>query len=197
MRTRTATVRRQTGETSVEVTLNLDGSGRHAISTGIGFLDHLLAHMAVHGLLDLEVQVSGDLQVDPHHTLEDIALVLGQALDEALGERRGIVRMGSAWVPMDEVLAFVSLDLSGRAYAVTEFVWSGADVGGLPVTLMAHFFRSWAGTARATVHARVPYGEDNHHCAEALFKALGRALEAATREDPRRAGTIPSTKGAL
>ncbi len=194
---RTATIHRQTGETSVEVTLNLDGSGRHAISTGIGFLDHLLAHVAVHGLLDLQVQVSGDLQVDPHHTLEDVALVIGQALDRALGDRQGIVRMGVAWVPMDEALAFVALDLSGRACAVTEFAWSGWDVGGLPVTLIAHFFRSWAGTARTTVHAQVLRGEDNHHCAEALFKALGRALDAAIRLDPRRAGTIPSTKGVL
>jgi imidazoleglycerol-phosphate dehydratase len=194
---RKATVRRETAETSVEVTLNLDGSGQHTIATGIGFLDHLLVHVAVHGLFDLQVQAGGDLHVDPHHTVEDVALVLGQALDQALDERRGIVRMGAAWVPMDEALASVAIDLSGRRCAVTQMAWNAPSVGGLPVTLIAHFFRSLAETARATVHARVHYGEDDHHCAEALFKALGRALDTASRLDPRRADGIPSTKGVL
>jgi imidazoleglycerol-phosphate dehydratase len=195
--TRTATVHRQTAETDVRVTLDLDGRGRHAVETGIGFLDHMLVHVAVHGLFDLTVQASGDLHIDPHHTVEDVALTLGQALDQALGNRAGIVRMGSAYVPMDEALAFVAVDLSGRPYGVTEVAWTGPTVGGLPVTLMAHFFESLAVTARANVHARVLYGRDDHHKAEALFKALGRALDAATGLDARREGVIPSTKEML
>jgi imidazoleglycerol-phosphate dehydratase len=195
--TRTATVHRQTAETDVRVTLDLDGRGQHAVETGIGFLDHMLAHVAVHGLFDLMVQASGDLHVDPHHTVEDVALTLGQALDQALGNRAGIVRIGSAYVPMDEALAFVAVDLSGRPYGVTEAAWTGPTIGGLPVTLMAHFFESLAVTARANVHARVLYGRDDHHKAEALFKALGRALDAATGLDARREGVIPSTKEKL
>ena len=194
---RTATIHRQTQETDVRVTLNLDGSGQHEVDTGIGFLDHMLAHTALHGVFDLMVRARGDLHVDTHHTVEDVALALGQALDQALGDRASICRIGSATVPMDEALAFVTVDLSGRPYGVTEMAWAGPTVGGLPVTLIPHFFESLAVTARANVHARVLYGRDNHHQAEALFKALGRALEAATRLDPRRGGTIPSTKGRL
>jgi imidazoleglycerol-phosphate dehydratase len=195
--TRAATVHRQTAETDVQVALDLDGRGQYAVETGIGFLDHMLAHVAVHGLFDLTVQASGDLHVDPHHTVEDVALTLGQALDRALGNRAGIVRIGSAYVPMDEALAFVAVDLSGRPYGVIEAAWAGPTVGGLPVTLMAHFFESLAVTARANVHARVLYGRDDHHKAEALFKALGRALDAATALDARREGVIPSTKEKL
>ena len=194
---RTADIHRQTRETDVRVTLDLDGTGQHEIATGLGFLDHMLAQVAAHGLFDLRVQASGDLQVDPHHSVEDVALVLGQAFDQALGERAGIVRMATATVPMDEALASVSVDLSGRPYAVTEMSWSGPSVGGLPATLIAHVFESFAVAARANVHARVLYGRDDHHKAEALFKALGRALDAATRLDPRRAGAVPSTKGVL
>jgi imidazoleglycerol-phosphate dehydratase len=190
-------VERQTKETKVSVALTLEGSGRHQIATGIGFLDHMLAHVAVHGLFDLEVRAQGDLHVGPHHTVEDVALVLGRAFDQALGDRSGLVRIGATYVPMDESLAFVAVDLSGRSYAVTEMVWTGASVGGLPVTLIPHVFDSFASAVRANVHARVLYGRDDHHKAEALFKALGRALDTATRLDPRRAGTIPSTKGAL
>jgi imidazoleglycerol-phosphate dehydratase len=157
----------------------------------------MLAHVAVHGLFDLTVRASGDLHVDPHHTVEDVALTLGAAFDQALGDRAGIVRIGSATVPMDESLAFVAVDLSGRPYCVTEVAWASPTVGGLPVTLMLHFFESFAVTARANVHARLLYGRDDHHKAEALFKALGRALDTATRPDPRRGGTIPSTKGTL
>ena len=194
---RTATVHRQTRETDVRVTLDLDGTGHYEVDTGIGFLDHMLAHVAVHGLFDLTVQASGDLHVDPHHTVEDVALALGEAFDQALGNRAGIVRIGAAYVPMDESLAHVALDLSGRPYGVTEMAWAGPAVGGLPVTLIPHFFESFAVTARADVHARVLYGRDDHHKAEALFKALARALDAATRLDPRRGEKIPSTKGTL
>jgi imidazoleglycerol-phosphate dehydratase len=194
---RCASIHRQTKETSVDVTLDLDGTSQYQVETGIGFLDHLLAQVAVHGLFDLVVQASGDLHIDPHHTVEDVALALGQAFDQALGDRAGIVRVGSAYVPMDETLAFVVVDLSGRPYAVTEMAWAGPTVGGLPVTLIPHFFESLAITSRATVHARILCGRDDHHRAEALFKALGRALDAATRLDPRRAGMVPSTKGAL
>ena len=194
---RQAAVQRTTGETNVSVTLTLEGSGQREIETGVGFLDHMLDHVAVHGLFDLEVRADGDLQVDPHHTVEDVALALGTAFDEALGDRSGLVRVGSAYVPMDESLAFVAVDLSGRPYAVTETAWQGPTVGGLPVTLIPHVFESFATAARANVHARVLYGRDDHHKAEALFKALGRALDAATGLDPRRGGTIPSTKGTL
>lgn len=194
---RRARVERKTTETQVMVELTLDGDGTHRIATGIGFLDHMLTHVAVHALFDLAVEATGDLDVDPHHTVEDVALVLGEAFDRALGNRAGIVRIGSASVPMDEALAFVAVDLSGRPYAVTDVAWAGPMVGGLPVTLVPHFFESLARTARANVHARVPYGRDDHHKAEALFKALGRAMDAATRLDARRGGSIPSTKGTL
>jgi len=194
---RVATIQRRTRETDIRLTLNLDGTGQFTIETGIGFLDHMLSHVAVHGLMDLELQASGDLAVDAHHTVEDVALVLGQAINQALGNRAGIVRIGSAYVPMDEALAFVAIDLSGRPYAVTDMTWAGPTVGGLPVTLFPHFFESLAVTARANVHARVPYGRDNHHMAEALFKALGRALDNAVQIDPRRSGSIPSTKGTI
>jgi imidazoleglycerol-phosphate dehydratase len=194
---RVADVERATRETAVNVSLALDGTGEHDVATGVGFFDHMLAHVAVHGLFDLTVEASGDLHIDPHHTVEDVALTLGQAFDQALGDRRGIVRIGSAYVPMDEALAFVAVDLSGRPYAVTEIDWAGPTVGGLPVTLIPHVVHSFAVTARANLHARVLYGRDDHHKAEALFKALGRALDAATRIDSRRSDAVPSTKGTL
>ncbi|MBI2975475.1 MAG: imidazoleglycerol-phosphate dehydratase HisB [Chloroflexi bacterium] len=194
---RISTIHRHTNETDITLTLSLDGSGKHDIQTGVGFLDHLLTHIAVHGLFDLTVQAVGDLHVDTHHTIEDTALALGQAFDEALGDRSGIVRMGSAYVPMDESLAFVAVDLSGRPYAVTQGQWHGPVIGQVPTTLIPHFIESFAATARANVHANVLYGRDDHHQAEALFKALGRTLDAATMIDPRRAGNVPSTKGSL
>ena len=194
---RTATLHRQTNETTITLSLALDGSGQHDVQTGIGFLDHLLTHIAVHGLFDLNVKAVGDLQIDPHHTIEDTALVLGQAFNEALADRKGIVRMGSAYVPMDEALAFVAIDLSGRPYTVVQADWHGPAMGQFPTSLVPHFLESFAITARANVHARVLYGRDDHHQAEALFKAFGRALDAATLLDPRRAGSIPSTKGSL
>jgi imidazoleglycerol-phosphate dehydratase len=194
---RTSTIHRQTRETDITLSLNLDGTGQHDVATGVGFLDHLLTHVAVHGLFDLTVKAAGDLHIDAHHTIEDTALVLGQAFAEALGDKKGIVRMGSAYVPMDEALAFVAVDLSGRPYAVVEAAWHGPAIGQFPTSLVAHFVESFAVTAKANVHARVLYGRDDHHQAEALFKALGRALDAATQVDPRRAGSVPSTKGTL
>ena len=196
---RTATLERKTGETQVQVTLNLDGSGQYDVSTGVGFLDHMLRHMAVHGLLDLTVRAKGDLEIDPHHTVEDVALTLGACLDQALRDRKGIARMGHAYVPMDETLAFVALDLSGRPYAVVKGKWSTLAIGpqSVPTTLMPHFLESLATAGRFNLHARVLYGRDDHHKAEALFKALGRALEMAVRLEPRRAAQVPSTKGVL
>lgn len=193
---RIAKINRKTSETDIQLVLNLDGSGNYQIDTGIGFLDHMLSHLAVHGLFDLQIQANGDLQIDPHHTVEDCALVLGQAFDQALEQRQGIVRMASAYAPMDETLAFVAIDLSGRPYAVTQAEWHTPNVGGIPTSLLPHFLESLATTARCNLHARLLYGRDDHHQAEALFKALGRALDAATQIDPRRSG-IPSTKGTL
>lgn len=194
---RTAELYRQTNETRIQIKLDLDGSGTHEISTEVGFLDHMLTHLAVHGLFDLTVQAKGDLQIDVHHTVEDVALALGQAFDQALGDRKGIVRIGDCFVPMDETLAHVAVDLSGRPYAVIQAEWHTPYVGNIPTTLFPHFFESFAVTSRSNLHARVLYGRDDHHQAEALFKALARALDAATQLDPRRAGNIPSTKGTL
>ena len=194
---RTSALSRQTNETQIEVKLALNGTGKHEILTGIGFLDHMLTHLAVHGLFDLSVTAKGDLEVDPHHTVEDVALVLGQAFDQALGDRRGIFRMGDCFAPMDETLAHVVLDLSGRPYAVIHAEWHTPYVGSIPTSLFSHFFQSFAITARCNLHARVLYGQDDHHQAEALFKAWARALDQATQIDPRRADAIPSTKGTL
>jgi imidazoleglycerol-phosphate dehydratase len=157
----------------------------------------MLRHVAVHGLFDLTVRATGDLEIDPHHTLEDVAHTLGACLDQALGDRRGIVRMGHAYVPMDESLAFVAVDLSGRPYTVFNAEWSAPMMGQLPTTLVPHFLESLATAGRLNLHARVLYGRDDHHKAEALFKALGRALATAVRIEPRRATQIPSTKGVL
>ncbi len=193
---RKASVHRVTRETEVFVELALDGSGQADIHTGVGFYDHMLHHVAHHGLFDLVVRASGDLHVDEHHTAEDVAITLGQALDRALGDRAGIVRMADAWVTMDEALAQVIVDLSGRPYCVFQAEFASPRIGELGSLLIAHIFESVAVHARMNLHARVLYGRDDHHKAEALFKALGRALDAATRLDPRRSG-IPSTKGVL
>lgn len=193
---RTASISRKTNETDIRVELNLDGSGLHDISTGIGFLDHMLTHLALHGLFDLTVGASGDLHIDVHHTMEDVALVLGAAFDQALGDRKGIIRMASCYAPMDETLAFVALDLSGRPYSVIEAEWGSAPVGQIPTSLFPHFLESFAMTSRCNLHARVLYGRDDHHKAEALFKALARALNTASQLEPRR-GSVPSTKGTL
>jgi len=194
---RIATLERQTSETHVRVSLALDGHGEHRIATGLPFLDHMLRHLAVHGLFDLTLEGQGDLEIDPHHTVEDVALTLGMAFDQALGDRRGIARMGHAYVPMDETLAFVAVDLSGRPYAVVQADWHAPIVGGIPTSLWPHFLESFAVTGRCNLHARVLYGRDDHHQTEALFKALGRALDAATLLDPRRGERLPSTKGVL
>lgn len=193
---RSASMRRQTKETEVEVSLTLDGQGRYLLETGLGFLDHMLAQLAMHGLFDLELRARGDLEVDEHHTIEDVAIALGQALDRALGERRGIARMGHAYAPMDETLARVVVDLSGRPYAVVEAGFATLRLGAVDSDLIIHFLETLAIHGRMSLHAQVLYGRNDHHKAEALFKALGRALEAATRLDPRR-DAVPSTKGVL
>ena len=194
---RRSEIERKTAETEIALRLALDGSGQRAIDTGIGFLDHMLEQLAVHGLLDLELRARGDLHVDVHHTVEDCAIVLGQGIDRALGERGGITRIAASTVPMDEALASVAIDLSGRPYAVVDVAWNGPAVGGVPTSLWAHFLETLAVHARCTLHARVWTGRDDHHQVEALFKALGRALDEATRVDPRREGRIPSSKGSL
>lgn len=194
---RAAEISRQTKETQIKIRLDVDGTGKHEISTGVGFLDHMLTHLAVHGVFDLTVQATGDVHIDVHHTVEDVALVLGQAFDQALGDRKGIVRVGDCFVPMDETLAHVAVDLSGRPYAVVQAEWHTPYVGNISTTLFPHFLESFAVTSRSNLHGRVLYGRDDHHQAEALFKALARALDAATQVDPRRGGAIPSTKGTL
>ena len=196
---RTATVKRSTRETQIEVDLNLDGSGGAPVEvqTGLGFFDHMLHHVAVHGLFDLKVHAQGDLYVDAHHTVEDVALTLGQAFDRALGERAGIVRLGEATVPMDEALAFVAIDFSGRPYTNIQVEWHTPAIGPIATSLFDHFLESFAVAARCNLHARLLAGRDDHHQAEALFKALGRALSKAVQVDPRRQGAVPSTKGVL
>jgi imidazoleglycerol-phosphate dehydratase len=195
MTDRTAKVERTTAETTIRVTLDLDGSGKWAVGTGIGFLDHMLSHIAKHGVFDLDVRAEGDLHVDAHHTVEDCGIALGEAFDQALGDRAGIVRAGSAYMPLDEALAFAAIDLGGRPYTVLDLKLLGREVGKLPADLVGHFLESFANTLRANLHVRTLAGVNDHHKAEACFKALARALDAATRIDPRRAGDIPSTKG--
>lgn len=194
---RTATVNRSTNETDITVTLNLDGAGTFEGGSGVGFLDHMLAQVAKHGLFDLNVKATGDLHIDAHHTAEDVAIVLGQAFSRALGDRAGIVRMGDATVPMDEALAQVAVDLAGRDHAAFSGTFRQARLGDLPTTLIPHIIASLARHLGGAVHVRLLAGEDDHHKAEAVFKALGRALLAATRIDPRRVGDVPSTKGTL
>jgi imidazoleglycerol-phosphate dehydratase len=196
MADRTTTITRNTNETQITLSLNLDGSGAAEIDTGVGFFDHMLHHVAHHGLFDLTVRATGDLHIDAHHTIEDVAICLGRALDETLGDRKGIVRMGSATVPMDEALAQVVVDLSGRPYAVIRADFDTPLMGQMPTSLVAHVLESIAFNARMNLHAAVLYGRDDHHKAEALFKALGRALAVAVARDPRRGG-VPSTKGTL
>lgn len=194
---RTAKIERKTKETDIQVQVNLDGSGQYQIETGVGFFDHMLAQIAVHGLFDLTIKAEGDLHIDPHHTVEDTGLALGAAFRQALGDKAGIVRTASATVPMDEALGQVVVDFSGRPYAVLQTKWTSPMVGGLPATLLEHFFESFATASAANLHLIVHYGRDNHHMAESLFKAMARALSAAVRLDPRRSGAIPSSKGVL
>ena len=192
---RRVTVRRRTRETDVTIGLALDGRGATDIATGVGFYDHLLGSLAHHGLFDLEIKASGDLEIDEHHTVEDVALVLGAAFAEALGDRAGIQRFGDAQVPMDESLALAVIDIGGRPYAIVELPFAGERVGALPLQLVEHALEAFARTAGATLHVRGS-GRNDHHLAEAAFKALGRALRAACEPDPRRTG-VASTKGTL
>ena len=188
---------RETKETRVSVEVNLDGSGKARIATGVGMLDHLLEQIARHGMIDITISAAGDLQIDPHHTAEDVAICLGRALKKALGRREGIVRFGHAVVPLDEALALVAVDLSGRGYAALDLSWTGAKVGELPTELIGHMLWSIATESKMTLHARILAGASDHHKAEAVFKALARALGTAVRLDPRLGSDVPSTKGSL
>ena len=193
---RKGSITRKTGETAIELSLVVDGSGKADIATGIGFLDHMLTLFAAHGLFDLTVRAQGDLAVDDHHTAEDIFICLGKALDQALGDRRGLVRTAHSYVPMDEALARVAIDLGGRPYCVFQAEFVTPRVGQLGTDLIFHLFESLAIHGRLNLHAHVLYGRNDHHKVEGLFKALARALDAATQIDPRRQG-VPSTKGTL
>lgn len=193
---RTAQIERRTGETQITLALAIDGTGKADIQTGIGFLDHMLILFASHGLFDLTVKASGDLHIDDHHTAEDVCICLGKALDQALGDRRGIVRTAHSYVPMDESLGLVAIDLGGRPYCVFDAEFVTPRLGQLGTDLLFHLFETLAIHGRLNLHAKVLYGRNDHHKAEALFKALGRALDAATQIDPRRQG-VPSTKGTL
>jgi imidazoleglycerol-phosphate dehydratase len=194
---RTATISRRTGETDITLMLTIDGSGMADVATGIGFLDHMLTLFAKHGVFDISVKAVGDLHVDEHHTAEDVCICLGQALDRALGERRGLVRTAHSFVPMDESLGFVAVDLGGRPYCVVDAPFVTPRVGQLGTDLIVHLFESIAVHGRLNLHARILYGHNDHHKVEALFKAFGRALDAATRLDARLGDTVPSTKGTL
>ncbi|MQC17797.1 MAG: imidazoleglycerol-phosphate dehydratase HisB [Chloroflexi bacterium] len=196
-RPRFANVERKTAETHVRVEFNIDGTGQAQVSTGVGFYDHMLTAFARHGRFDLTVQATGDLHIDQHHTMEDIALVLGQAVDEALGGREGITRMGDALVPLDEALVQCVIDISGRPFAAVALDFVGEMMGDAPTQMVSHVLRSFATTAKITLHVRQLAGANDHHIAEATMKALGRALDAATRIDPRIAGQVPSTKETL
>lgn len=193
---RSAEVTRSTAETEVRVRVDLEGSGRSDVDTGLGFLDHMLELLAAHALLDLEVRARGDLHVDEHHTVEDVGIVLGRAMAKALGERRGIRRYGFL-LPMDESLARVAVDLGGRSYLVFRAEFSRERVGDLPTELVEDFLKALADHLRANVHVSVEYGRNDHHRIEAIFKALGRALRAAVEQDPRLGQELPSTKGTL
>ena len=193
---RQARIERTTQETQVVLELTLDGSGKAEIDTGIGFLDHMLTLLAGHGLFDLTAHARGDLHIDEHHTAEDVCICLGRAIDQALGDRRGIVRAAHAYVPMDETLARVVIDLSGRPYCVFDAEFTTPRLGQLSSDLLFHLFESIAIHGRMNLHASILYGRNDHHKAEGLFKALARALDGATRLDARRIG-VPSTKGTL
>ena len=197
MNSRKSTIKRKTKETDIVLALNLDGSGKVSAATGIGFLDHMLDHLGKHSLCDLEVRAKGDLHVDDHHTCEDVAICLGEALKEALGDKAGIARYGSASVPMEEALANVSLDLSGRPAVVFLVKFSGDKIGTFDVQLIEEFLRRLATSAGMNLHVNVPYGTNDHHVAEAIFKALAQALRQAKSIDPQRKGDVPSTKGSL
>jgi imidazoleglycerol-phosphate dehydratase len=193
---RVGTAERRTAETDIRCRVALDGSGRSAVSTGVGMLDHMLTALSTHSLIDIELTCTGDLWVDEHHTVEDVAIVLGQALDAALGDRAGIARFGDARAPLDEALAHATVDLGGRGVGAIELPFASDRIGVLPGSLVPHFFDTLARTGRLGIHISAA-GADDHHMLEASFKALARALRAAVAVDPGRAGEIPSTKGSL
>ena len=194
---RTGRIERNTAETRILVELDLDGTGTYAVSTGIGFLDHMVEQFAKHSLIDVTMKVEGDLHVDQHHTTEDSALALGQALSEALGDKGGIARYGSAYSPMDETLARVALDISGRPYLVWKAGFTQEKLGEWDTELIEHWFHSVAQTAGITLHCELLYGQNNHHICEALYKGFARAMRQAVEVDPRKGGAVPSTKGQL
>ena len=194
---RTATISRRTSETSIDVTVDLDGTGRYDVSTGIGFFDHMLEQLSRHGLINLTVKTVGDLHIDQHHTVEDTGLAIGECVAKALGEKRGIRRYADALSPMDETLTRVALDISGRPYLVWKTAFSQKRLGEMDTEMFEHFFHSFAQTAGITLHIETLYGSNNHHIAEAAFKGLARALREAVEIDPRKADAIPSTKGVL
>lgn len=194
MASRTAVIKRETRETNIRLELNIDGAGRDDIATGIRIFDHLLAQVARHGLFDITVSASGD---DQHHLVEDVGICLGQAFVQALGERRGITRMADVTVPMDDALVNVAVDISGRGYTVLDLPFNDNDMAGFATDLIRHFLQALAAEGRLNLHARALYGSNDHHKAEALFKALGRALDKATQLDARISGELPSTKDYL
>lgn len=195
--TRRAELRRETKETTVAVTLVVDGTGATKAETGIAFFDHMLEQLGKHAGFDLTVEARGDLEVDLHHTVEDVGIVLGQALKQALADKRGIVRYGTAYVPMDEALVTASVDISGRPFLVFNVPVARTRVSNFDLDMLQEFFRAFAFNAEITLHVTMHYGHNLHHIAEAVFKAVGRALADATRLNPRIAGILPSTKGAL
>jgi imidazoleglycerol-phosphate dehydratase len=195
--TRRSELSRKTSETDILVRLNLDGTGKTEIDTGVGFFDHMLTAFGRHGMFDLDVQAKGDLHIDAHHTVEDVGIVLGQALGRALGEKRGISRFGQASVPMDEALVDATIDLSGRAFLVCNLSFERPMLGTMDTQLVEEFFRALTGNALFTLHLRQLAGSNAHHVAEAAFKAAARALRAAVAIDPRAGGAIPSTKGVI
>ena len=197
MTRRTAQISRKTGETDISVTVDLDGTGQYSICTGNGMFDHLLAQISRHGLIDVELSASGDVEVGWHHIVEDVGIVLGRALRQAVGDGSGIIRTGHSFVPLDETLALVAIDLSGRGYPVIDAKLSDTDLGSLSASLVTHFLETLSREGRFNLHAQVLAGANNHHKAEALFKALARALRAASAIDERRGGGVPSTKGTI
>lgn len=194
---RCATISRNTAETKIEIQVNLDGTGQYAIKTGIGFLDHMVEQFAKHSLIDVTMEIDGDLHVDQHHTTEDSAIALGQALGQALGDKGGIGRYGLAYSPMDETLARVSLDISGRPYLVWKAGFTQEKLGEWDTELIEHWFHSVAQSAGLTLHVELLYGANNHHICEAIYKGFARAMRQAVELDPRKNGAIPSTKGTL